>query len=33
MCKAKLTSLVGADFDHDIDATDIEGYTSVHDDS
>ena len=32
MCKATLTSLVGADFDHVMDASGIEGYPSVHDD-
>ena len=32
MCTAKLTSLVGVDSDHDMDATGIEGYPSVHND-
>ena len=30
MCKAKLTSLVGADSKHVMDASGIEGYPSVH---
>ena len=29
MCKAKLTSLVGADSDHEMDATDIKRYPST----
>ena len=31
MCRAKLTSLVGADSDHVMDTSGIEGYPSVHD--
>ena len=31
MCRAKLTSLVGADSDHVMDTSGIEGYPSLHD--
>ena len=31
MCRAKLTSLVGADSDHVMNTYGIEGYPSVHD--
>ena len=31
MCKAKLTSLVGADSDRKMDEKSIEGYSSIHD--